>query len=233
MNVWSRIGDIFSGRGEALIDALRGVGRAMWGSERDRRAVAFTIALVALSAKMAKADGVVTTDEVQAFRDVFEVPAHEEKNVARLFDLARRDVAGFDSYARQIADIYGSGTIALEDVLDSLFHIAKADGLIHERELAFLREVGTIFGFDEREFERLRARHVEAPDAQSAYAVLGAETDWSDEELKSRYRELIFAHHPDRLLARGVPKECLRIATDRIGAINAAWGTIKAERAIS
>ncbi len=109
-----------------------------------RRQVAFSIALIALSAKMAKADGIVTQDEVRAFQEIFEVPPKETRNVARLFDLAQRDVAGFETYAERMAQLCGSGhsnCVMLEDILDGLFHIAKADGLVHEREGLFLHRI--------------------------------------------------------------------------------------------
>src|SRR5690606_39587895 len=123
-----------------------------------RRRVAFSIAMIALSAKMAKADGIVTQNEIRAFQQIFVVPQSEERNVARLFDLAKQDVAGFEAYAQQMAGLCGSGTqncAMLEDILDGLFHIAKADGMVHEREVGFLRRVAEIFDIDEVHFETI------------------------------------------------------------------------------
>ena len=87
--------------------------------------------VIALGAKMAKADGVVTKDEVTAFKDVFKVPDSEVKNVARLFNLAKKDVAGYDSYAKQLARLFQDDRETLKAVLDGLFHIAKADDVLH------------------------------------------------------------------------------------------------------
>ena len=194
-----------------------------------RRRVAFSVALVALSAKMAKADGVVTEDEVAVFRRLFVVPESEARNVRRLFDLAQQDVAGFESYAEQVAGYYGEDRQGLEDVLDGLFAIAKADGAVHEREMAYLGRVAEIFGIDEPGFERIAARHVIPADGDP-YAVLGVERTLSIAEIRVRYRLLAAENHPDRLIARGLPPEAAAIAHQRMAAINLAWHRIQLER---
>ncbi|HET7716440.1 MAG TPA: DnaJ family molecular chaperone [Bauldia sp.] len=194
-----------------------------------RRQVAFSVALIALSAKMAKADGVVTADEVAAFRRYFEIPPEEERNVRRLFDLAKRDVAGYETYAERIGAFYEHDRRGLEDVVDGLFAIAKADGAVHEREIAYLERVAAIFGIDEAGFERIAARHV-IPEDGDPYLVLGIDRSLPMTEVRARYRALAAENHPDRLLARGVPPEAAAIAHERMAAINLAWQRIQLER---
>ena len=230
MTFWNRIGDIvaesagaLSAAVAALADTLRG------GGSQTRRKVAFTIAMIALSAKMAKADGVVTREEIDAFLQLFEIPVGEERNVSRLFNLAKADVAGFEAYARSVRRMFPDSPDILEDILDGLFHIAKADGVVHERELAYLQRVAEIFGFDERGFARLRERHVIGA-AGDPYLVIGADPSWDEVRLKAHYRRLVSENHPDRLIARGVPEEFVRIATDRLAAINGAWEIIERQR---
>ncbi len=118
----------------------------------------------------------------------------------------------------------------LEDILDGLFHIAKADGVIHERELSYLERVSEIFGFQESEFARISERHAIVSGGGDPYLVLGADRDWDFDTLKKHYRKLVSENHPDRLLARGVPEEFVRIATERVSAINAAWEQIERMR---
>jgi len=151
--------------------------------------------------------------------------------VRRLFDLAKTSIGGFDHYARQIAALYQDRPEMLEDVLDGLFSIATADGWVHEHELSYLERVGEIFGLDERRFARLKARHVRAggPDP---YAVLGLERGSSDLAVKQRHRGLALENHPDRLLSRGLPPEYMKLANDRLAAINAAYDEIARERGL-
>lgn len=191
-----------------------------------RRQAAFSIAMVALSAKMAKADGIVTTDEIYAFRDLFEIPQAEQTNVARLFNLAKQDIAGFEAYAERIARLYGDDIQTLEDILDGLFHIAKADGVIHEREQAFLIRVSEIFGFDDDAYAAIELRHTDQGEGDP-YRILGVPSDLSLDEIKKSYRKKVSEFHPDKMIARGVPPEFISIANDRMAAINQAWEQIQ------
>lgn len=194
------------------------------------RDVIFTMGLVALAAKMAKADGVVVDVEVRAFEQVVEVPDSEHNRVKRLFELAMQTTDGFESYARQIGEEFKDEPALLEDVLDGLFHIAKADEAVHEAEYVYLKDVATIFAFSETDFERIAARHVKRAD--DPYLILKADRGMSDEELKRHYRKMVAENHPDREIARGLPPEAVKIATDRLAAMNAAWERIAAERNI-
>ncbi len=221
MSLWSRIGEALSAlrKGEplsAVFEKLR---------TPPERSIAFTIAVIALSAKMAKADGLVTRDEVTAFREVFTIPAGEERNAARVFNLARTDVAGFEEYARRIKRMFDGDEGTLCDLMEGLFYIAMADGQYHPNEEAFLERVAEIFGLNERQFRALRSRFV--PDAEpDPYAVLGLPPDASLEEAREAWRRLVRETHPDRMMARGLPEEAVKLAEKRLIAINRAWEEI-------
>ncbi|PCJ90308.1 MAG: molecular chaperone DjlA [Hyphomicrobiales bacterium] len=192
-----------------------------------RRQAAFSIAMIALSAKMAKADGVVTTDEIEAFRDLFEIPQAEQVNVARLFNLAKQDIAGFEAYAGKIAKLYeDEDPQTLEDVMDGLFHIAKADGVLHKYEREYLVRVSEIFGFSAQAYETIELRHIDKGEGDP-YRILGVASDASFEDIKKTYRKKVAEFHPDRMIARGVPPEFMSIANDRMAAINNAWEHIQ------
>ena len=232
MSIWSRIGDFLSSvTTQALSSAVESLRTVFAGDPLTRRQVAFSIAIIALSAKMAKADGVVTDSEVVAFRELFEIPPDDATHVARLYNLAKQDVAGFEAYAGQIKKLFSEDDDILEDVMDGLFHIAKADGVVHELEIEFIERIAEIFGIGVRDFERIRLRHL-APPSGDPYVVLGASSEWADDKLKRHYRELLKEYHPDRMVSRGVPPEFLKIANDRMGTINEAWQFIKAERGL-
>jgi DnaJ like chaperone protein len=221
MSLWSRIADALSAlaKGEGLskiFDTLR---------SPPERSVAFTIAVIALGAKMAKADGQVTRDEVAAFRQVFTIPPADEPQAARVFNLARQDVAGFDAYARKIAGMFGAGDRVLGDLMEGLFHIAVADGDYHPHEEAFLREVARIFGIADRTFRTMAARFV--PDVTpDPYDVLGVSPDAGPDAIRAAWRQAVRETHPDMMMARGVPEEALRLAESRMMAVNRAWEEI-------
>jgi DnaJ like chaperone protein len=177
---------------------------------------------------MAKSDGVVVDQEVKAFEQIVNVPPDEHQKVKRLFDLAKGTTDGFEAYARQIRDLFEDEPLLLEDVLDGLFHIAKADGAVHQAEFAYVKEIGQIFGYEGVAFDRIAARHVRWAD--DPYLVLKADRSMSYDALKRHYRKLVAENHPDREIARGLPAEAVKIATERLAAINAAWERIEAER---
>lgn len=226
MSIWTGISDAFSrfATGESIesvFDRLRAP---------PERSVAFTIAVIALGAKMAKADGQVKSVEVAAFREVFYIAPEDEANAARVFNMARTDVAGFEGYAQQIAAMFSREARILEVLLDGLFHIALADGILHPDELAFLERVKEIFGVSDRAFRSLRALYDQDAPADP-YDVLRLDPDASDKEVRDRWRALVRLNHPDRMIARGVPEEALRLATERLAAINDAYEEIQTMRA--
>ncbi|WP_119300195.1 TerB family tellurite resistance protein [Dongia deserti] len=196
------------------------------------RQIAFTIAVIVLGAKMAKADGVVSRAEVAAFKEVFQVPSHEMKNVARLFDRAKQDPAGFEPYAKQVARMFRKDHPVLEELLDGLFHIAKADGGVHEAEVAYLKSVANIFGLDENDFARIREGHLGA-DKADPYTILGIRRTASNEEIKAAWRKLVRDTHPDTLMAQGLPREFIDMANEKLATINAAYDKVAKERGIN
>lgn len=236
MSIWGKVSGAAAGffLGGGPIGALAGAfaGHVLFdrgGQDDDEPGVTFTIAIIALSAKMAKADGTVTPDEIEAFGRMFRVPPSEEANVRRIFNFARQDTAGYEIYAGQIARIFRDRPSVLEDVLDGLFEIAMADGILHPAELAFLERVADIFGFAPDTFRRIRASHL-GPDRADPYVVLGVEYGASEEEIKHTYRLLVRENHPDSLMARGVPEEFIRLANEKLAAINTAYAKIMKER---
>ena len=194
------------------------------------RTVAFTIGVIALGAKLAKADGQVTRDEVAMFRAIFTIRPEDEAHAARVFNLARQDVAGFDAYARKIAALFPPGDPVLRDLMEGLFQIAMADGDFHPAEEAFLREVARIFGLSEACFRALKARFV--PDAPpDPCELLELPPGASLEEARSAWRRMVRESHPDALRARGVPEEAVRLAEARLVALNRAWEEVQARHA--
>lgn len=233
MSIWERLASAVAQSSVGpSIGTLFGGGTEVEREPQDRSAdneVPFTVGVIALSAKMAKADGVITRDEVKAFKEAFRVSDGEMKHVARIFNLAKEDVTGYEAFAEDLVNVFRGNRKLLEDVLEGLFHIAKADETLHPQEEQFLRNVAKRFGLTDTEFNYIKARHVVATE-RNPYDVLGVNPSVSNDELKSHYRGLIADNNPDKLLARGVPKEFVTIANKRIAAIDAAYDAIVKQR---
>ena len=243
MAIWGKIlggaaGLMVGGPLGALIGGLAGHAYDRIKGERETddnpslaRQTTFAIGIIVLSAKMAKADGTVTRDEVNAFKQIFHIPSDEIKNVGRIFDQARRDSRGFEPYAKQISDLFQDNPAVLEELLGGLFQIARADGIAHPKEIEFLKKCSDIFSLGDETFDRMRVAHMGAP-MDDPYTILGATRDMSDTEIKKVWRKLVREHHPDTLIAQGMPEDFIEVATEKISTINAAYDEISKQRGI-
>lgn len=242
MTIWGKL--IGGTAGFALGGPLGAILGAFAGHAIDKRSTAprvagptdrqamFTVAVIVLGAKMAKADGRVTRDEVAVFRKIFHIPEHEMADVGRLFNQAKETSEGYQAYAHQIAGMFRGRPVVLEDLLTALFHIANADGYLHAAELSFLRDVANIFGFSSAQFERIKANFAR-PSQTDPYQVLGVDPAATEAEIKSTYRKLVREHHPDRAVAQGLPKEFIELANNKLAAINDAYDQIEKHRGMN
>jgi len=241
MSIWGKIlggaaGFALGGPLGAMLGAVAGHAvdryRATQQDQDDgdpTRSIAFTIGVIVLSAKMAKADGVVTRDEIDAFKQVFQVPANEAANVSKVFNQARQDSAGFEPYARQLAGMFSDNPAVLEKLLNCLAYIAHADGKIHPAEQKFMQDVAAVFGLDQAAFERATATSFDA-DGADPYQIIGVPRDADEAKIKSTYRNLVRENHPDKLMSQGVPEEFIALANRKLADINAAYDSIQKER---
>ena len=237
MSIWGKI--IGGAAGFALGGPIGGLLGALAGHAVDHyvaetqpdpagKEVAFTIALIALSAKMAKADGTVTRDEILAFRQKVDIPQKEIDHVSRLWDLARQTPDGFDGYAQQLAKMFTPASPILDQLMELLFFIARADGSITDVETTYLHHIARILGYDKAGFERLCLIYGD-PDA-SPYHVLGVHPDDHDQTIRQAWINLARSHHPDQLMAAGLPEEFIRAANERLAKINTAYEEITRQR---
>ncbi len=201
------------------------------GCAPDPNDVGFTAAVVGLGAKMAAADGLVSDTEIMAFARVFRAPPEEADNVRRVFMLARQTVRGYEAYARRIGKRYHDRPCLLEGVLDGLFQIAGADGVVTDSELVYLQNVSDAFGFDRTTFRRIRATHL-GPERDDPYHILGVAHDADFPDIRTAYRRLMADHHPDRIIQMGAPREFEDAAHTKAAAITAAYARIRAERGL-
>ncbi len=194
----------------------------------------FAVGVVVLSAKLAKCDGAVVREEIDAFKRQFRIPPEAVRDVGRMFDAARDSPDGFEQYAAQLGDAFADTPGVLEDVLAALFAIARADKPVNGRELDFLHRVHGRFGLGVVAWDRARgaAPRFRPEPTDDAYAVLGVARTAPDDEVRAAWKALVRANHPDSLASRGVPKEFIASATDKVAGINAAYDRIKRERGL-
>jgi DnaJ like chaperone protein len=217
MSIWAKITNAISmlAKGEPLAKIFSKL------RTPPEKSVAFTIAVIALGAKMAKSDGSVKKEEVKVFRRIFHIPESEVAAAGKVFDLARQDVAGYDVYARRIRKMFGERHQTLLDLMESLFYISLADGEYHPKEDEFLQNVNEIFGFSHRDFLKLKARFVEVE--MDPHEILGVEPYSNIKEIKRAYKDKVLECHPDKLIARGMPEEAIKLAQNKLSQINNAY----------
>jgi DnaJ like chaperone protein len=230
MSLWTRLLD--SGKRLFDVDTVADDEAAVGdGCAPDPSDIAFTAAVVCLGAKLAKADGAVSDREIMTFARVFQAPPEEAENVRRVFDLARQTVRGYEQYAHQIGKKYRDRPCLLEGVLDGLFQIAGADGVVTDAELQYLETVATAFGFAGVDFRRIRAGHL-GPQRDDPYHILGVDHAASFDDIRAAYRRLMAEHHPDRVVSLGAPREFEQSAHAKAATITAAYARIRAERGL-
>src|SRR5690606_8473787 len=228
MTLWTQLANLAQRAFEVGEEPSRDVATPLCGPDPDD--VEFTAAIVGLGAKLAKADGLVTVDEVAAFSRVFRPAPGDEAAMRRVFEIARQTVLGYESYAKRIARRYRDRPCLLEGVLDGLFQVAGADGAITADELTYLRSVSDWFGFGEAEFRRIKASHL-GPDVEDPYVVLGVAHAASFEDIRAAYRRLMRENQTDTMhAAKSAPREYEPVAHDKAAAITTAYARIRAER---
>jgi DnaJ like chaperone protein len=221
MSIWSHISKLLESLviGEtlsALFNRLR--------TPPEKR-VGFTIAAIALSAKMAKADGLVTHQEKVAFKKIFTILPEDENHVQYVFQLAQKDIAGFEIYAKKISKMLKNNPKLLENLIEGLLYISIADKIFHPKEEKFIDKVAKIFKIPNKKLEILKARYIPAFQ-NNPYLVLGLNADSEFKEIKKQWQRLVHESHPDNMIALGLPQEAINLATSRLIAINEAWKKI-------
>lgn len=225
-------GMIIGGPLGAVVGAVAGGGLGIMikGAARPSdRPVAFTIAAIALAAKMAGVDGDATAAEFRTFKRLFHVTPSEAENVRRFYDMAKQSPDGHEAYALQAARLLGPGSALLEDLLEALWLIAATDGF-HPAEMPYLASVAHHLGVSPAMAAAIRARHISTPQ-DDPWSILGIAPGADAADLKRAYHALVRQYHPDRHLAEGMPSEFIRVAEARMAAINGAYAALSGKAA--
>ena len=190
-----------------------------------------TIGIIILAAKLAKADGQVTTDEISAFKEKFKIPPDFQSDVSKIFNEAKKSSDDYHQYAQQIGMLFRGQPQVLEQVINLLFYIAEADGEISDPEINYIENCANYFGLTKTQYESIKTLWL---DKQiNPYKVLGVNKEATDGEIRKRWIELSKELHPDQLSAQGVPQELIIKSEDRLSEINQAYDKIKSIRNIN
>ena len=247
MSIWGRL--IGGAAGFALGGPIGAILGVMAGGAFDRRSRTkssfnfnridnnqkqqiFTISFIILSAKLAKSDGQVTDDEIRAFKEKFKVPKSELNKVSKIFNEAKKDSYGYKEIANQVGNLFSDNKILLEELLNNLFFIAASDGNISVNEVDLLKSISKSFKFSEKDFQRIFQSNLNNKDSDP-YKVLGVNRSSTDAEIRKKWIKLNKEHHPDNLIAKGMPKEFIKQSNKELAAINIAYDKIKEVRGIA
>ncbi len=186
----------------------------------------FALSLIVLSAKISKADGQVSKEELIAIKDKLKIPENEIDNVGKIFNKAKEESSGYEPYAQQIAQIYKNNLNVLEEVINILFYIAEADGNTSQSELNMIQDIAQIFGLNQSQFNSIRESR-KSSDKLNPYIVLESKPEEDLQTIRKKYLKLSKEHHPDILISKGVPKEVIEESKKKMRAINSAWSQIQ------
>ena len=236
MSIWGNlvggfIGFSFAGPIGALIGSIIGgkISSARRGGFQQNVAQSqqiFAISLVILTAKLAKADGQVSKEELIAIKEKLKVPDHEIDQVGKIFNKAKEDSLGYEPYAKQIAQIYQNNPAVLDEVINILFYIAESDGKVSNSELAMIKNIAQIFNLTDIQFEGIKESR-KGSDKLNPYIVLGCTSNDDFATIRKKYLQLSKEHHPDALISKGVPKEVIEESKKKMRAINSAFDKIE------
>jgi DnaJ like chaperone protein len=186
----------------------------------------FALSLIVLSAKLSKADGQVSKEELIAVRDKLKIPENEIEQVGKIFNKAKEESSGYEPYAQQIAQIYKNNPNVLEEVINILFYIAEADGNVSQSELNMMQHIAQIFGLNQSQFNSIKESR-KSSDKLNPYVVLESKPEEDLQTIRKKYLKLSKEHHPDLLISRGVPPEVIEESKKKMRAINSAWDQIQ------
>ena len=186
----------------------------------------FALSLIVLSAKLSKADGQVSREELIAVKDKLKIPENELDEVGKIFNRAKEESTGYEPYAQQIAQFYKGNLNVLEEVINILFYIAESDGKVTSEEKNMIEQIAYIFGLSEMQYNSIKESR-KASDKLNPYMVLESKPGDDLQTIRKRYLRLSKEHHPDLLLSKGVPKEVIEESKKTMRAINSAWDQIQ------
>ena len=196
-----------------------------FGSQQNAQQI-FALSLIILSAKLSKADGRVSKEELIAVKEKLQIPDSEIDQVAKIFNKAKDESTGYEPYAKQISEIFKGNQNVLEEVINILFYIAEADGHVSNEEESMIANIAFIFDLSQNQYESIKETR-KSSDKLNPYIVLESQPTDDLKSIRKKYIKLSKEHHPDLLISKGVPIEVINESKNKMRAINAAWDQIQ------
>ena len=209
--------------------------------DNERTQAAFFTATFSVMGYIAKADGRVSEHEIQAARSLMrQMQLNDAQQTAAidLFQKGKEADFPLDEVLQQFRSECHRRTTLLRMFLEIQVQAAMADGRMDPAESQVLRHIGEMLGFDAPQIEQLinfvsgaaSGHGQQVQPVSEAYQLLGVAPDASDAEVKKAYRRLTNQHHPDKLVAKGMPEEMVKLANEKTQEIRKAWERIRYHR---
>jgi len=215
--------------------------------DQQRVQAAFFTATFSVMGHLAKADGKVTADEIrlaEAVMDQMGLTGDVKESAKKLFSEGKSDDFPLDEVLHQFKKESSRRTNLIRAFLEIQIQAAYADGTMDPAEKTMLLHICDILNFPQASFVQLEqmikagfsggGRNARGNNTSlttdSAYAILGSDENTSDRDLKKAYRRLMSQHHPDKLVAKGLPDEMIKDATEKTQKIKQAYDFLKAAR---
>ena len=201
-------------------------------SNNQKNQAAFFTALFACFAKIAKADGRVSREEVDKvdyfIKSKFKFPPEQRGFAIEIFNHAKDDQNSFEDYALQLSSLLSSDPSSLMMFYELLFELSMADGYLDPSEEKLLLKAIEIFNLDPDLMSINKKKF--GSDVADAYAILGVDQSMSFEDIKTAYKRKRKEYHPDTLISKGLPEELLEKAKEKFIEIQSAFEEIEKQK---
>ncbi len=192
----------------------------------------FFVSLFSMLGKMAKADGIVSKEEIDTlihFMMEMKLDEEDKKAAITIFNNAKNDKYSIYEYAIQYKENASIETRAI--MYKMLWKVAYSDGVIHQQESAILQKIPPYLGLNSNFYDRLKGEILDiAQDVNVHYNLLGCTSSDSDAHIRKSYKRIIAEYHPDKIQSKGLPKEFVKVANEQTKRINKAYEAIKKSR---